>query len=61
MQNVSRSLEGDTITWYKELPKGSIHIFEELKWKFYEAFNHLVRRKTNNGALLNIKQKKQNL
>lgn len=57
-----RTLEGDEIRWYKELPNESINSFEELKENFCGAFNHLIRRKADNGALLNIKQKEsQNL
>lgn len=48
-----RTLKGE----YEELLKGSIHSFDELKEKFCGAFIHLVQRKTDNGALLNIKQK----
>lgn len=51
-----RTLEGDAIGWYKELPARSIHSFED-KGKIMWSFCHIVTRKTDNGALLNIKQK----
>ncbi|KMZ63548.1 hypothetical protein ZOSMA_3G00250 [Zostera marina] len=45
------------MNWYVNLPQGSISNFEELHHKFLEAFNHLVKRKTNQCALLNVRQK----
>lgn len=52
-----RTLEGDAMNWYVNLPHNSINNFEELHHKFLDAFNHLIRRKTDQGALLNVKQK----
>lgn len=52
-----RTLEGDTINRYVNFPQDSINNFEELKHKFLETFNYLVRRKIHQGALLNVKQK----
>ncbi|KMZ68651.1 hypothetical protein ZOSMA_234G00260 [Zostera marina] len=45
------------MSWYTNLPHNNINNFEELRHKFLEAFNHLIRRKTVQGALLNVKQK----
>lgn len=55
-QMFCRSLEEDAIGWFKELSNRSIKSFEDYKRKFCEAFSHLICRKIDNGALLNIKQ-----
>lgn len=52
-----RTLEGDAINWYVNLPCNSINNFDDLQSKFLETFNHLIKRKTDHSALLNVRQK----
>lgn len=52
-----RILKGDAINWYVNLPNNNINNFEDLQSKFLETFNHLIKRKTDHGALLNVRQK----
>lgn len=51
-----RTLKGDAMNWYRDLPAGSIQSFEELRERFLETFSHLIKRRVNIGMLLNIKQ-----
>lgn len=57
------TLKVDVIKWYVNLPHDNINdSFEKLHHKFLEIFNHLIRRKTDQGALLiNVKQKKNEI
>lgn len=52
-----RILEDDAMNWYVNLSINNISNFEELHHRFLEAFSHLIRRKTQQGALLNVRQK----
>ncbi|KMZ76197.1 hypothetical protein ZOSMA_105G00240 [Zostera marina] len=51
-----RTLEGEAMNWYTDLPNNSIQNFNDLKEKFIEAFGHGIKRRINVGMLLTIKQ-----
>lgn len=51
-----RTLEGEAMNWYTDLPNNNIQNFEDLKEKFIEAFSHRVKIRINVGMLLTIKQ-----
>lgn len=51
-----RTLCKEAIGWYQSLPKGSIRTFNDLRSSFCQTFNHKLRRKGKNLALLNMEQ-----
>lgn len=51
-----RTLVGEIMNWYADLPAGCIHSFNDLRNKFVETFGHRIKRKLDIGLLLNVKQ-----
>lgn len=51
-----RTFREEATGWYHRLPKGSIRSFTDLKASFHQAYNHQIRRKGKNLALLNTEQ-----
>lgn len=51
-----RTLKGETVGWYRNLPVGSINSFDDLEKAFKIAFGHKIRRKGLNTTLLSVKQ-----
>lgn len=46
---------GDAIAWYKILPTGSVHTYEDLEKAFRAAFTHRRRRPKYRATLLATK------
>lgn len=56
-QMFTRTLEGESISWYANLPAGCIHNFSDLRSKFVETFGHRIKRKLESYYNTKVKSK----